>query len=58
MRLGLFFKGFGNDHVSRDRPRAGWTRVVTSRRSETDHYNYTHFLTILSHILNSFLNCC
>ena len=32
----------GNDHVSRDRPGVGWTRVVISRRSKTDHYSFKH----------------
>jgi len=38
MRLGLFFRCSGYEHVSRDRPRAGWKRVVISRGLETDHY--------------------
>ena len=38
MRIELFFRDSGDDHVSRGCPRAGWTRVVISRGSETDHY--------------------
>ena len=38
MRLGLFFRCSGYGHVSRDCPRAGWTRVVISKGLKTDHY--------------------
>ena len=38
MRLDLFFKDSMYGHVSRDRPRAGWTRVTLLKGSKTDHY--------------------
>jgi len=36
MRLELFFRDFGDGHVSRDCLRDGWTRVVISRGSKTN----------------------
>ena len=37
MRLELFFRHSGDDYMSCDCPRAGWTRIVISMGSETDH---------------------
>ena len=42
MRLGLFFRCSRCGHVSRNRPRDGWTHVMISIGSKTDHYMYGH----------------
>jgi len=44
MRLGLFFRCSRCEHVSRNRPRDGWTHVMISTGSKTDHYMYRHLV--------------
>ena len=48
MRLGLFFTDSGYGHVSCDRPKVGWTRVVISRGQKltTTMLNQGNFVSI------------